>query len=121
MGTRPDGWWRDRAAARRRIVEEVAGFARRQGVDGVTVVFDGRPVPDEVTAGEAAGIEVAFAPGGPDAADRVIARMADDADDPSELTVVTSDGELAEAVRSAGAGGMGAGTFRRLIEERHPR
>lgn len=121
MGTRPDGWWRDRAAARQRIVGELAGFARRDGVDRVTVVFDGRTVPDEIIAGAAAGVEVAFAPGGPDAADRVIAAMAREADDPSALTVVTSDGALAGAARDAGATVMGAGTFRRLLDEARPR
>ena len=121
IGTRPDGWWRDRAAARRRIVEELARFARREGVGRVTVVFDGRAVPDEIAAGTSAGIEVAFAPGGPDAADRVIAGIADGADDPSDLTVVTSDGALAVAVRAAGAEVVGAGTFRRLLEGRPAR
>ncbi len=40
MGSRADGWWRDRAAAARRIVAEIALLARGRG--GVwTIVFDG--------------------------------------------------------------------------------
>src|SRR5215467_3559837 len=34
MGSRPDGWWRDRAGAARRLVDQVAELARR-GVDDV--------------------------------------------------------------------------------------
>lgn len=120
MGARPDGWWRDRAAARRRIVEELAEFARSDRGDGVTVVFDGRAVPSEVAVGAAAGVEVVFAPGGPNAADRVIARMAADSGDPSDLTVVTSDGDLAASVRAAGTRVLGAGSFRRLLDQRRP-
>ena len=41
MGARPDGWWRDRRGAARRLVREIATVARACG--GVwTVVFDGR-------------------------------------------------------------------------------
>ena len=58
MGSRPDGWWRDRRAAARRLVGELAGFAAREGVP-VTVVFDGAPF--EVEVPDDAPLEVAFA------------------------------------------------------------
>ena len=32
MGSRPDGWWRDRAGAAPALVAELAGFAAREGV-----------------------------------------------------------------------------------------
>src|SRR5829696_7110454 len=47
IGARPDGWWRDRAGAARRLVAALDGFAARTG-DAVTVVLDaGEPPPAE--------------------------------------------------------------------------
>ena len=44
MGTRPDGWWRDRAAAARRLVAEISPPALGHG--GVwTIVFDWNDLP----------------------------------------------------------------------------
>ena len=42
VGTRPDGWWRDRRAAMRALAAELAELAL-QTDDPVAVVFDGRP------------------------------------------------------------------------------
>ena len=44
IGSRPDGWWRDRPGAARRLVAELQALAARTG-DHITVVFDGRPAP----------------------------------------------------------------------------
>ena len=40
MGSRPDGWWRNRAEAEQRLVAEIAPLARRCG-GAWTIVFDG--------------------------------------------------------------------------------
>ena len=40
MGSRPDGWWRNRAEAARRLIAEITPLALDHG--GVwTIVFDG--------------------------------------------------------------------------------
>jgi predicted RNA-binding protein with PIN domain len=111
IGSRPDGWWRDRPGAQRRLAEELAEFAAAGG-DEVAVVFDGKPFELE-----APGVDVAFASRrGPDAADDDIAgRVAADGD-PGSLSVVTSDEGLAERVRAHGAEVIGAGAFRRRME-----
>jgi uncharacterized protein YaiI (UPF0178 family) len=110
IGSRPDGWWRDRTAAMRALAVQLDRFADATG-ERVTVVFDGRP--REVDA----RVEVRFAPGGRNAADDDIARM-DAADDtPGDLRVVTSDADLAARVRAAGADVEGAGTFRRRLDD----
>jgi predicted RNA-binding protein with PIN domain len=110
MGSRPDGWWRDRRAAARALAGELAGFAARAGVP-VTVVFDGAPFDFEVPAD--APLEVAFARRrGRDAADDEIARRVAAAPDPSGLRVVTSDAELGRRVREHGAEVIPAGRFR---------
>ena len=111
VGSIPDGWWRDRQRAMRRLAELLTRFAVESG-EPVTVVFDGRPfeVPSET-------IEVVFAPGpGPNAADDEIARMVAADPDPGGITVVTSDAELAERVRAEGAHVAPSRAFRRRLE-----
>jgi predicted RNA-binding protein with PIN domain len=98
VGSTPDGWWKDRQGAMRRLAERLARFAEKSG-DAVTVVFDGRPF--EVNTEP---VDVRFAPRpGRNAADDEIVRMVADDADPAGITVVTSDRALAERVRSRGA------------------
>ena len=112
VGSRPDGWWRDRRGAMRRLIGELEEFAEASG-DEVAVVFDGRPFPLE----GGGPVEVGFAPGGRNAADHAIAdRVRGDAE-PATITVVTSDRELEDAGRAAGAQVVGAGAFRRRLDQ----
>jgi predicted RNA-binding protein with PIN domain len=112
IGSRPDGWWRDRRGAMRSLSEELGELARVRG-DELTVIFDGRPF--EFDAPE--GVSVEFATrGGPNAADDDIAAVVERDPDPAALTVVTSDRTLAERVRRAGAAVEGAGDFRRRLD-----
>ena len=53
---------------------------------------------------------------GPNAADDDIAAIVENDDAPGELSVVTSDGDLARRVRDAGAAVVGAGEFRRGLD-----
>jgi len=110
IGSRPDGWWRDRAGARRRLVGELAALV---GPDTeVTVVFDGRPRPGEEAEADAAGITARFAPGGPNAADHAIVALLPSLGDAGSVTVVTSDAALADSVRRAGVRVEGVKAFR---------
>jgi predicted RNA-binding protein with PIN domain len=111
IGSRPDGWWRDRPAAVRRLTDALARWRATHG-DDVAVVYDGRPVP-----GLSDGVQVSFASRrGPNAADDEIVRtVAADADRAS-LRVVTSDAALAERVKGLGATVMPARAFRALLE-----
>jgi predicted RNA-binding protein with PIN domain len=112
IGSRPSGWWRDRPGAMRDLAEELGKLAGSTG-DEVTVVFDGRPF--ELVA--PAGVNVEFARRrGRNAADEDIAELVERDHDPTELTVVTSDRELASRVRDAGADVVGAGEFRRRLD-----
>jgi predicted RNA-binding protein with PIN domain len=109
VGSRPDGWWRDRTGAMARLAGRLAAWAE-QGGEPVAVVFDGRPRDLGLPAG--APLEVAFADrGGRDAADAAIVARVAAAADPAALRVVTSDGALAAAVRAHGAEVEGAGAF----------
>lgn len=118
IGSRPDGWWADRAGAMRELVAELELFVDRTG-DEVTVVFDGRPSEERPRPGGATGgrLWVAFAPGGRDAADDVIAERAARVREPGAMRVVTSDKRLAARVREHGAEAVPVGGFRELL---HP-
>jgi len=111
IGSRPDGWWRDRRGAQRALVEQLRAFAGEGGHE-VTVVFDGSPYAVE---GPTGGVRVLFASRtGRDAADDDIAALA--RRDATALTVVTSDADLAARVKAHGAEVAGAGSFRRLLD-----
>ena len=111
IGARPDGWWRDREGAARRLLEDLRAFA--DGGEEVTVVLDAGP-PD--WAGRDGSLEVAIAPrGGRDAADDEIARRLAADPDAGAVRVVTSDAALAARARELGAAVEGAGAFRRRL------
>ena len=111
MGTRPDGWWRDRAGAVRRLAAQVTAFADAVG-EPVTLYFDGRSRdlgPHR--------LDVVFADRpGRDAADHAIAERVEADPDPRDLRIVTSDRALAARVRAAGADVEGAGRFRTRLD-----
>src|SRR5262249_33863043 len=102
IGSRPDGWWRDRPGAARRLISSLQARARN-GDERIAVVLDGRPLPD-LAEGVHDGVLVAYARrGGRDAADdRIVEEVAHDRE-PSTLTVVTSDRALRDRVRELGA------------------
>jgi predicted RNA-binding protein with PIN domain len=106
MGSRPDGWWRDRPAAQRRLAAQVAELGRSEDLD-LTLVFDG--AAQQMDAG---GIDVQFASRrGRDAADDHIVALVESAGDPADLTVVTSDRGLTERVGALGARVETSGRF----------
>ena len=116
IGARPDGWWRDRDAAVRRLVERLQELATAAG-DEITAVFDGRPVPG-LPEGEHGGVHVLYAGrSGPDAADDRIAEVVAAEADPGSLTVVTSDRALRARVEGAGAAAAGVSTLLRRLDE----
>lgn len=111
IGTRPDGWWRDRHAAMLGLVGELERWAADTGED-VAVVFERPPSP----AISSPTIEIAQAPRpGPDSADAEIVRRLRDAPDPESVRVVTSDRALADQARLLGATVESAKSFRRRL------
>jgi predicted RNA-binding protein with PIN domain len=111
IGSRPDGWWRDREGAAARLIDALREFAGPD--DDVVVVLDAGP---SSWAGREGSVEVAIAPrSGRNAADDEIVRLLEVDDDAGSVSVVTSDGELAERARAHGASVVGAGEFRRRL------
>jgi predicted RNA-binding protein with PIN domain len=113
LGSRPDGWWRDRPASMERLVRRLDAFAEREGED-VTVIFDGRE--HERVSGAARVVAVGFAPGGRDAADREIVRRIRADEDPGGIVAATSDRRLRASVKAAGATSVSAGELLRRLE-----
>lgn len=108
IGARPDGWWRDRDGATRRLLAAVRAYARRTG-DELVVVLDGGPP-------EAAAQDVVLAPRrGRDAADDEIVRRLEADAAPDAVRVATSDRALAARVRALGSEVEGARAFRRRL------
>jgi len=111
VGSRPDGWWRDRAGATTRLLERLARLAGSQltGPDGVPVpvvalvaVVEGRARDVDAPA----GVRLVRAPGsGDDALAAVAAELIDGDDD---LLVVTADRGLRDRL-PAGARVTGPG------------
>jgi hypothetical protein len=104
IGSVPDGWWRDRAGAARRLRDALVPVAAG-GLPGlpppleVVLVVEGaaRDVPG------VAGVRVVAAPGSGDDAIVELVRLAG----PRARTVVTADRALGERVRAAGADVIG--------------
>jgi len=113
IGSRPDGWWRDRHAAMVRLVDLLERWAAADGED-VTVVFEQPPRPPI----RSSVVEVVHAQRARrnSADDEIVRRVRADPD-PSAVRVVTSDGVLSQQVHAAGASVYPSGTFRAQLDE----
>lgn len=112
IGTRPDGWWRDRDAAMTHLVDLLERWAAAEGED-VVVVFERPPRPPL----RSTVIEIAHAPRPrQDAADDEIVRRLEREPEPALVRVVTSDRWLAGRAQALGAAVHGADMFRSMID-----
>lgn len=102
VGSRPNGWWRDRPGAARDLVERV----RRAVRDGaltppVVLVLEGQATRG-VDAGDADGVQVVHAAG---EGDDTLATLAAGCDE--SVVLVSADRELGARVRRTGADVVG--------------
>jgi hypothetical protein len=120
IGSRPDGWWRDRDGAARRLLAALQRLAAATGAD-VTLVLDGRPLPD-LPEGSHDGVSLLYPerPGVDAADDRIVGLVACDPD-PSSIRVVSADRRLWARARELGAGLESPGALLRLLDELPPR
>jgi predicted RNA-binding protein with PIN domain len=114
IGSRPDGWWKDRGRAMVTLVERLDRWASGQA-DAVTVVFE-RPPSTAITSSV---VEIAHAPrAAANSADDEIVRLVEADARPHEIRVVTSDKALTDRVRSLGASVFPSESFRDLVDPR---
>ena len=112
MGSRADGWWRNRAEAAQRLVDEVTPVARSHE-DAWTIVFDGPGPPDGASPQECLTV-VHTGPGRRDGADDRIVELVGALPDRAAALVYTSDAGLRARVHALGARVAGA---RALLDE----
>lgn len=114
IGSRPDGWWKDRRRAMAALVDSLDRWAAA-GEDDVTVVFERPPS----TAIPTSVVEIAYAPrpAANSADDEIVRRVRADPH-PHDIRVVTSDKGLSERVLGLGASVHPAAGFRDLIDPR---
>ena len=111
IGSRPDGWWRDRPAAVRRLVTALA--RSRRDDEEVVVVVEGA-ARRGVEAGVRNGVLVVHAPGSAD--DEIVRIVAEAmAGSRQSITVVTSDRQLRERVTALEARVLGSGALREQL------
>ncbi|TDO59685.1 YacP-like NYN domain-containing protein [Kribbella sp. VKM Ac-2571] len=105
VGSRPDGWWRDRVGAARRLLTRLAALEERLSDTDVVVVLEGaacRAVSGD-DAPETGRVRVVLASGsGDDIIVSVAAEVAAQSHHPA-VTVVTADRELRQRVETIGA------------------
>jgi hypothetical protein len=139
VGSRPDGWWRDRAGAARRLAGSIVAVLVSRPEDLVELL-DGTVPSSAETAGSDASeaavtvhlvvegeagkvddlpthplLDVVHAPTDGDSA--IVALVGELAGGPERVLVVTADRELRERVQAAGAEVTGPGTFRAALPE----
>lgn len=118
MGSRPDGWWRDRAGAAARLCREISALADRgiQGLDlaGFVLVLEGRAREASEHAGNLHPlVRVVLADGPGD--DSIAAEAGSLASAGKSCLVVTADRELRRRCERAGAAIEGPGWLLRLL------
>ena len=97
IGSRPDGWWRDRPGAARRFVERVRSAAAAGRFDeAVVVVLEGQSRRG-IAPGVADGVTVVHASG---SADDALIALASDAAEP--VTLVSADRALSQRAEATG-------------------
>lgn len=121
VGSVPDGWWKDRAGAAARLAERLTDLpvpADDLGLDGtswypaVSLVVEGQARAIE---GSFAGVSIVQADAAGD--DAIVAEVERQVDGGVSVLAVTSDRELQERVRRAGAVQVeSAGWLRRLLD-----
>lgn len=122
MGSRPDGWWRDRAGAARRLIQRLGTltsvaaepFGLRAGrwFPRVVAVVEGQSRKVDPVA----GVEVVRAPASGD--DAIVSSVADALErrPADHVVAVTADRELRGRVESAGGRWVGPGVLLDLLD-----
>jgi predicted RNA-binding protein with PIN domain len=110
IGSRPDGWWRDRPAALRALLAQLQAYAAADGIE-ITMFVDGGMI-DGVDEGAQQDVRVLYARrAGANAADDRMIEFIDGEADRSSLHAVTSDRALAGRLRARGVVVHGTSTL----------
>lgn len=112
IGSRPTGWWRDRAGAARAFVDQIrAAVDSGRVAQPVVVVLEGK-AREGVKGGVADGVTVLHAAG---SGDDMLIDVASSASD-QVVRLVTADRELRRRAQAVGADVVGPGWLLELLE-----
>lgn len=111
VGSRPDGWWRDRAGAARSLVDRVRRAVEAGRLGGpVVVVLEGQARAG-AEEGESGRVTVLHASG---SGDELLVALTSEAH--GEVTLVSADRALRRRVETLGAAVAGPGWFLALLD-----
>ena len=113
MGSRPDGWWRDRAEAARRLVAEIIPLPLGHG-GAWTIVFDGQE-PPAMPPSPACLTVIHIGHRRQDGADDRIVELVHEQPDRAASLVYTSDAKLRTRGKALGTQVMGSRTLHRQL------
>lgn len=102
VGSRPTGWWRDRAGAAKRLHQAMA--ATDLGYDAVVLVLEGDAKRGQPVGSDGA-IDTVHAPGSGD--DAIVEQVRTRSRDGDDVLVVTADRQLRDRVAAAGGSCIG--------------
>ena len=102
VGSRPTGWWRDRAGAAQGLHQAISNADL--GYDVVVLVLEGDARRGQ-PVGEEGGIQTVHAPGAGD--DAIVDQVRAWRMDGHDVVVVTADRELRERVEAQGGSSVG--------------
>ena len=102
VGSRPTGWWRDRAGAAKRLHEALAGADL--GYDAVVLVLEGAAKPGQ-PVGQRGCVHTVHAPASGD--DTIVEEVRSRITRGDDVVVVTADRRLRERVAAAGGSSVG--------------
>ena len=115
VGARPDGWWRDRAGAARRLLTALASATSAD--DGEVVLVLEGAARRGAAPGTTDGVQVVHAPGSGDDQIVDVVAAATGSSDARPVTVVTADRGLRERVTALGADTMGPRTLWQRLDD----
>jgi hypothetical protein len=111
VGSRPNGWWRDRAGAARSLVDRVRGAVEAGRLDEPVVVVLEGDARGGVEEGESGGVTVAHASG---SGDELLVAVTSDAH--GQVTLVSADRALRRRAEALGAEVAGPGWLLALLD-----
>lgn len=111
VGSRPNGWWRDRAGAARRLVEGMRSTPPAVLPRPVVVVLEGA-ARGGVDEGTSEGVSVVHAPG---EGDDTLAEVAKRSDAP--VVLVSADRELQRRIEDVGGEAVGPSHLLELLDD----
>ena len=114
VGSRPNGWWRDRAGAARSLVDRVRSAAEAGRLDAPVVVVLEGGARGGAEEGESGGVTVVHAPG---SGDESLVAVTSGAVADGPVTLVSADRELRRRIEALGADVAGPGWLLALLDE----